>query len=157
MLEEEIDFTITGSLENFLTARDDKVLSALYEAEDKKWASRIVFRKLAKRLFQFEHYHPAELKEQVIECLRQEGIETLFLQSSPYLSMLSPEEQSPQTPLLLKNMVLGKSKYLPIQKVSLLLEQYHRTANVQYLYCEPSDYPKACEVLVPLLLETEFI
>ena len=147
---------ITGSLENFLRARDDKVLSALYQAHDKKWASRIVFRKLAKRLFQFEHSHPPELKKQVIACLKQANIDTLYLQSSPYLSMLSPEEQSPQTSLLLKNTVFGKSQYLPIQKVSLLLEQYHRTANVQYLYCEPSDYPKACEVLVPFL-ETAFI
>lgn len=150
LLENEVDFEITGSLENFLMARDDKVLSALYQAQDKKWAARIVFRKLAKPLFQFEHYHPPDLKESLLKRLKQVGIEALFLESSPYLSLLSAEEEFPKTSLLLKNTVLGKAQYLPIQKVSLLLAQYHRTAEVQYLYCEPGDYPRACEVLSPL-------
>ncbi|MBF0279370.1 MAG: HD domain-containing protein [SAR324 cluster bacterium] len=157
LLDGEIDFEISGDLGNFLMARDDRMLSALYQAQEKKWASRIVFRKLAKRLFQFEHYHPPELKQTVLERLKENGIEALFLQSSPYLSMLSPEDKTPKTPLLLKNIVLGKSHYLPIQKVSLLLEQYLRTADVQYLYCEPADYQRACEVLIPDLLGTEFI
>ena len=155
--EEEIDFTITGELENFLMAREDRILSALHEAQHRKWSSRIVFRKPAKRLFQFEHYHPPELKQRVLERLRQENIENLFLQSSPYLSMLSPQKKSKQPPLLLKSNVLGKPQYLPVQKASLLLEQYHRTADLQYLYCEPDDYARACEVLVPLLLDKEFI
>ena len=157
LLEEEIDFKITGALENFLVARDDRILFALHQAQHKKWSSRIVFRKPAKRLFQFEHYHPPELKRQVLERLRQERIEPLFLQSSPYLSMLSPREQSIRHSLLLKSNVLGKPQYLPVQKASLLLEQYHRTADLQYLYCEAQDYPRACEALVPLLLEKEFI
>ncbi len=155
--EKEIDFSITGALDNFLKAREDHILAALHEAQHRKWSSRIVFRKPAKRLFQFEHYHPPELKQQVMERLRQEDIENLFLRSSPYLSLLSPREQSKQQPLLLKNNVLGKPQYLPVHKASLLLEQYHRTADLQYLYCEVEDYPRACEVLVPLLLDKEFI
>ena len=51
LLEEEIDFKITGALENFLVARDDRILFALHQAQHKKWSSRIVFRKPAKRLF----------------------------------------------------------------------------------------------------------
>lgn len=157
LLDQEIDFTISGSLENFLSARDNQVFAALFQAQEKKWSSRLVFRKPAKRLLSFEHYHPPELKQQVQARLQEENIETLYLQSSPYLSMLSPDEKSPQPPLLLKNKILGTSQYLPIQKVSLLLEQYHQTAEIQYLYCEPVDYPQACEVLIPFLKEMNFI
>ncbi|MBF0289000.1 MAG: HD domain-containing protein [SAR324 cluster bacterium] len=150
LLEREIDFNITGTLENFLTARNDKLLSSLFEAQEKNWASRIVLRKTVKRLFQFEHYHLPELKQQVLKVLKQSNIEYLFLQSSNYLSMLSSEDQS-SAPLLLKNETLGKTQYLPIQDVSLLLGQYRQTADVQYLYCEREDYPYACEILTPLI------
>ncbi len=151
LLEHEIDFTITGTLENFLMARNDKLLSSLFEVKEKKWASRIVQRKTLKRLFQFEHYHRPELKQQMLEALQHSKIQYLFLQSTNYLSMLSSEQQSPKVPLLLKNQILGKVQYLPIQEVSLLLGQYRQTADVQYLYCEREDYQRACEILVPLI------
>ncbi len=147
----EIDFAITGTLENFLMAREDSMLSALWQAQNKKWASRIVLRKPAKRLFQFEHYHPADLQQQVLDRLAEAGIETLFIQSDNYLSLLTRQPNPKDTPLLVKKNVLGTTQYLPIQKVSLLLGQYHRTADVRYLYCEHKDYRRACDLLIPLL------
>lgn len=145
--EREIELVIDGTLENFLVARDDSVSSALLLARQKPWASRIVYRKTAKRLLQFEHYHPPELQQQVRQRLEQNGIPSLFLQSQRYFSTAFSEHPPKTWPLLIKQRTLGKTHYLPVHKVSLLLEQYHRNVNIQYLYCEPEDYARACELL----------
>lgn len=149
LLEGELDFSITGDLDNFLEAQDPRIHSALFQARTQKWASRIVFRKPAKRLLQFDHQHTDEIKEATKACLQEHQIDFLFLQSSRYMSLLSEKDESRST-LLLKKQVLGRPHLVPIQKESLLLEQYHQTADVQYLYCEPEDYERACEVLLPL-------
>lgn len=148
--DKEIEFEITGSLENFLMAREDRLLANLWEARTKKWSSRIVFRKLSKRLFQFEHYHPSDLQEKVFKLLDGAGIEYFFLQAHSYLSMLSSNPDKNTISLLVKDEVLGRTQYLPVQKVSLLLEQYNFTGKIRYLYCERKDFKKACEILIPL-------
>lgn len=150
MQDGEIDFAFTGTLDNFLEAQDYRILSDLFQAKEKKWASRIVYRKTMKRLFQFEHYHSTDFRETVLNSLKHEEISHLFLKSSRYMSMFSSQEK-PQSPLLLKKHILGVTQLLPIQKVSLLLEQYNQSVDVQYLYCEPEDYQHACEVLHPLV------
>lgn len=155
--EHEIDLKINGSLENYLMVRDDSVNTALWSARHRKWSSRIAYRITAKRLFQFEHYHPPELREEMLSLLANEGIEYLFLQSTSYLSMLSSGAEKAVTPLLVRYAILGKTTYLPVQKVSLLLEQYHQNADMHYLYCQKEDYNKASDKLLPFLKSKKII
>ncbi|MGK5091479.1 HD domain-containing protein [Deltaproteobacteria bacterium TL4] len=149
--DQEIDISLTGTLSNFLAVRDDTVNSALWEMRDKKWASRIVFRQTAKRLFRFEHYHPPELEQEMLALLKKKGVDYLFLQSTGYLSKYSEGVSKETSPLYIKNKIMGEVVYRPVQDVSLLLEQYPQKANLKNLYCETKDYPWACEFLIPLL------
>ncbi|MBF0352442.1 MAG: HD domain-containing protein [SAR324 cluster bacterium] len=149
--ERELDLQITGDLENFLMLHDDSVHSALWKVRTKKWASRIVFRKPPKRLFQFEHYHPDGLEELMIQQLKNAGIETLFLRSSRYLSKFSTLPRDDANSLLIRNTVMGKTMYLPVQKVSSLLDQYRQNADLKYLYCDQENYESARKILIPFL------
>lgn len=147
---EELNFKITGSMDDFLYSRDDVVFAELIKAKDKKWASRIIQRKPMKKLVQLEHYHPVELREQLTSTLKQAGIGHLLLTSSSYLSQVDVKGTTVSNTLYVKGRVLGRYQFLPINRVSLLLEQYHQTAQLQYLYCEREDYERACLLLRPL-------
>lgn len=151
LLEKEIDLEITGSLDQYLGLQDHLVFTELWKARSQKWASRIVFRKTVKKLFQVEFYHREAVKDQLTQLLEQAKIDYLFLESSAYLSTFNPQEEKLKTPFLLKNIVLGKPIYRPVQRVSRLLDQYNPTLDIQFFYCDPADYSRACEVLSNLV------
>ena len=147
LTEKEVDLEITGDLHNYLFLRDDSVLSALSSAREQTWASRIVYRRPMKFLFSSGANHQHQLFDILSEKLQQAGIFSLTLSTDSPVRKTVNQHSS----LLIRQRILGNTKYTPVHKVSFLLEKYEEIPYVQNLYCEPEDYDFSCKVLWPTL------
>jgi uncharacterized protein len=155
MEEGEIDFRINGTLDNFLAAREDRVLDALHRAHDRRWAGRIVHRRPLARLLQLEQLEAGDgLRERVmaaVEALRGEGVEVIHLREERPLSTLGAAASDGAAPLYVAQSVLGRASYRPLQEVSVLLERYNQVFTIEGLYCDPADYDRAAAALGPIV------
>ncbi len=164
--EREIPFAMDGSLENFLSAREDEVLGQLHQARERPWASRIVNRKPMVRVLQFEALDTpesvgatrkstsGELRGRVLEAvagLKRRGVEVIHLKEERRLSTLGLPEAGGGFPIYVRWVVLGKTRLQPLHEISVLLERYNQVFTIESLYCDPEHYD-ACEAeLQPIL------
>ncbi|MBI4081072.1 MAG: HD domain-containing protein [Candidatus Lambdaproteobacteria bacterium] len=146
--EHEIPFALDGSLENFLSAREDLIRAQLLAARHRRWASRIVDRHPLTRLLPLHEGIPAEQREALFAALAAAGIETLHLREERRLSTLGGEHPaSAPPPLLVQEQVLGRARLRALPEVSVLLERYNQTFVVENLYCDRAVAPAATAVL----------
>ena len=162
----EIPFAMDGSLENFLSAREDHVLGQLHQARERPWASRIVNRKPMVRVLQFEALDTPEsegttrkpssgqLRERVLEAvagLNRRGVEVIHLKEERRLSTLGLPEAGGGFPIYVRWVVLGKTRLQPLHEISVLLERYNQVFTIESLYCDPEHYDTCEAELQPLL------
>ncbi|HUJ74717.1 MAG TPA: HD domain-containing protein [bacterium] len=149
VLQGEIEFSLDGSLEGLLAAREDAMLSRLYAARDKPWSGRIIRRHPMRRLVEIRDGQPPHLVQQVLAVLRGAGIAPVHVREQRRLSVLG---QKPAAfPLLVEETVLGRRHCQPLEQASGLLGRYNRLFSVENVYCDAADYDRAVAVLQPLL------
>jgi len=153
--EGEIDFRIDGSLENLLAAREDRVLDALYRARDRRWAAHIVHRRPSARLLQLEEMTDEQRGRalEAVQGLRARGVEIVHLREERPLSTLGAAGSDGGFPIYVERTLLGRTSYLPLHEVSVLLERYNQVFTIESLYCDPADYATAVAALAPVLGE----
>lgn len=155
--EGEIDFRMDGSLDNFLEAREDRVLDALYRARKRRWSGRIIHRRPMARLLQLEELPDAPRRRRVleaVEALRGQGVEVIHLREERPLSTLGRPGSESAFPIHVERSMLGRTWHQPLHEVSVLLERYNQVFTIESLYCDPTDYERAAASLGPILDET---
>lgn len=141
--EGEIDFAMDGTLDNFLTAREDHIADLLYRARDRRWSSRIVHRRPLSRLLRFDEVTDAAQRQRVLDAvctLEGRGIEIIQLREERPLSTLGGVTRHREDPIYVQQSVLGKPARQPLQQASVLLERYNQVFIIENLYCDPADY-----------------
>jgi hypothetical protein len=151
MEEREIPFVMDGSLENFLAARDDRVLGLLYEARERPWASRIVHRRPAARLVQLHDLPDPALRERVLAALEAADIAVIHIREQRRLSNLGVEGAAREFPIYVHKTQLNRDVYVPLHKASVLLERYNQLFTIESLYCDPQDYEAGAAALQGVL------
>jgi hypothetical protein len=157
MEDGEIDFRIDGSLENFLAAREDRVLDALYRARGRPWAARIVHRRPLARLLQLEEIGEERLRERLLQeavRLQAQGLHVVHLREERRLSTLGATGAEGAAPIYVARTQLGRTHYRRLHEVSVLLERYNQVFAIEGLYCDPADYERAAAALHPILEAT---
>jgi len=154
MEEGEIDFRVDGSLENFLAAREDRVLDALYHARERRWSGRIVHRRPIARLLQLEDMRDDGQRQRLLEAaqaLGERNVEIIHLREARPLSTLGAPGREGGFPIYVERTLLGGTTYRPLHEVSVLLERYNQVFTIESLYCDPADYEAAAAVLAPIV------
>ena len=149
--EGEVDVRIDGTLENFLRAREDRVLEALHRARERRWSGRIVNRRPLARLLQLQDVPDPAARARVLEAvqaLARRGVEIVHLREARPLSTLGA---SGSQPIYVARSVLGRTSLRPLHEVSVLLERYNQVFTIESLYCDPEDYDAAVAALLPLV------
>ncbi len=149
--EGEVDVRIDGTLENFLLAREDRVLEALHRARERRWSGRIVNRRPLARLLQLEEGLAPAARARVLEAaqaLARRGIAIVHLREARPLSTLGA---AGSLPIYVAKTVLGRTSLRPLHEVSVLLERYNQVFTIESLYCDPEDYDAAAAALLPFV------
>jgi len=149
--EGEIALNLDGSLDAFMAAREDVVLAKLYEARDRPWASRIVFRRPLRRLLELHEPDASPLRQKVLEALAEAKLKIVHVREQRALSVLGQD----RFPVYVQETVLGKVRTRPLQEASVLLERYNQLFRMEYVYCDAADYERAVRVLEPIVAEGE--
>ena len=147
----EIPFTLDGSLENFLEAREDVVLAQLHAARGERWASHIVNRVPYSRLVQLSGLPEAAMGQALMDALADSGIETVHITTRRDISTMGQAEGRPEHPILVLEPMLGRTRSRTLREVSVLLEQYNRTFTIEALYCDRRDVARGREVIAATL------
>lgn len=151
--EGEVAVSLDGSLDSLLAAREDRVLAALYEARHRRWSARIVQRKPARRLVQFDESFPPEVRRRLVEALEATGMEVIHIREHRRLSNLGVKGQPHGPPIYVQETVLGRERRRPLQAVSGLLTRYNQLFTIESLYCQPQDHERGMAVLQAALGE----
>jgi len=146
--EGEIAFTMDGTLENFLDAREDAVTNLLHQARERPWASRIAGRRPLRRLLELHEPPLRERRQEILDCLTDAAIPFVHIQEQRQLSTLGQEGV---LPMLVRESTLGRLAHRPLSEVSGLLERYNQVFRIENVYCDAADFPAAVRVLQPLL------
>jgi hypothetical protein len=146
--EREIDFSIDGSLDSLLDAREDVVTEKLYRARHKRWASRIVNRLPMRRLLELHEPRYQSQKDTILTRLKGADIEIVHLSEQRRLSTLGLEGV---TPIYTVETDLGRTRTQPLHEVSDLLVRYNQVFTIENLYCDPADYPRAVKALAGIV------
>jgi hypothetical protein len=154
--EREIAFAMDGSLDNFLAAREHRVLDLLYQARRKPWAARIVARRPMARLLQLEQMEKTDPERRLallaaVQALEAKGMEIIHLREDRRLSTLGVAGKRGEVSIYVQDTVLGSEVFRPLHQVSRLLERYNLVFTIEALYCDPEDYPAAAAALKPVL------
>ncbi len=147
--EGEIALVMDGSLDAFMAAREDVVLAKLYEARDRPWTSRIVFRRPLRRLLELHEPDASPLRQRVLEALADAKLKIVHVREQRALSALGQDPES--FPVYVQETVLGKVHTRPLQEASVLLERYNQLFRMEYVYCDAADYDRAVQVLEPIV------
>jgi hypothetical protein len=140
----EIDFTIDGSLENLLAAREDLVTALLYRARTARWSQRIVNRQPMRRLLELHDPAYQERRDAILERLREAKIDVVHLREQRRLSTLGLEGV---TPIYVQETTLGRTRNRPLHEVSGLLVRYNQVFTIENVYCDQGDYDRAVAAL----------
>ena len=147
--EHEISLNLDGSIDGYLAAREDVVLSKLYAARDKRWTSRIVYRRPLRRLLEVHEAAESPLREKMLAALRDAGISIVHVKEERRLSGLGQDPHG--FPMFVQESVLGRVHMRPLQEASVLLDRYNQLFRVENLYCDAGDYVRAVAVLEPIV------
>jgi hypothetical protein len=140
----EIDFTIDGTLENLLAAREDRVTALLYGARNARWSQRIVNRQPMRRLLELHDPAYRERRDAILARLREANIDVVHLREQRRLSTLGLEGV---TPIYVQETTLGRTRNRPLHEVSGLLVRYNQVFTIENLYCDQGDYDRAVAAL----------
>jgi uncharacterized protein len=146
--EREISLELDGSIEGFLAAREDVVLSKLYASRSRKWSSRIIYRKPLRRVLELQEI-PEPVRKQVLDALAAAELPIVHVREERRLSALG---QNPESfPVYVQHTVLGRAHIRPLQEASVLLNRYNQVFRVENIYCDVGDYGRAVELLTPIV------
>ena len=149
--EGEIPFTMDGSLENFLVARDGLVLTQLAENQHKRWSSRLVARKPVSKILSMQDLPENMCAEEIVQTLRNAGIDPIHLREERTLSSLGQDAKNGIRPIYVEEIVLNHLRQKPLQEASVLLERYNQNFVIENIYCDAEELPAALRLLENLL------
>ena len=139
----EIELVLDGSLETFLSAREDHVMGLLHQAKGGRWAKKIVNRHPLSRLLRMSDLPDPESRARVMKAvakLEGEGCEIIHLKEERRLSNLGwSKTGKDEAPIYVEQQVLGRPRWSPLEEVSVLLERYNQVFTIEALYCDPEE------------------
>lgn len=149
--EREIDFTLDGSIENFIGAREDVVLAQLYEARHRPWAARIINREPYSRLIQLNEVSDTALRADIVESLEKAGVEAVHIRKQRSISGLGQPDGELEHPIFVLEPAMGRPQPRLLAEASDLLERYNRTFEFESLYCDRSQIDQGRKVIAEVM------
>lgn len=147
----EIELVLDGSLESFLSAREDHVMNLLHRAKGGRWAAKIVNRRPLSRLLRMSDLPDGESRARVMKAvakLEGEGCEIIHLKEERRLSNLGwSNTGKDEAPIYVEQQILGRPEWLPLEAVSVLLERYNQVFTIEALYCDPAEAERGLAAL----------
>ena len=147
----EIELVLDGSLESFLSAREDHVMNLLHRAKGGRWAAKIVNRRPLSRLLRMSDLPDGESRARVMKAvakLEGEGCEIIHLKEERRLSNLGwSNTGKDEAPIYVEQQILGRPEWLPLETVSVLLERYNQVFTIEALYCDPAEAERGLAAL----------
>ncbi|MCZ6532549.1 MAG: HD domain-containing protein [SAR324 cluster bacterium] len=145
--EGEIECNLESNMDSFLQTREDSIMARLYEARDRRWASRIVHRNPFSRLAQFKGGAEQEDRERILAALREADIETIHIREERTLSNLGEGEEGQVPAIQVREERLGRTSWGPLHEKSVLLDRYNQIFVIENIYCPPEDYQRGMDIL----------
>lgn len=148
-VNQEIDYSINGSLDNFLLLTETKLLEEFRRNRDKKWSGKIFNRIPAKNLIRVIDSEPERLRKlnRIKETLRKNKIETILSHSSNQYSSQIAGKEIDQGTILVIDEELGKTTVVPLAQKSSLLGEREKQIEIDQLYVHREDYQKAIQLV----------
>lgn len=147
--EGEVDYTIDGTIQNFLNLTETKLQEEFSRHRDKKWSGKIFYRTPAKNLIRVLDGETHRLKKlnTVKEILKENGIETIYSHSSNQYSSQIKNKGIDHNTLLVIDKEFGKTTIGPLAEKSSLLGEEETLIEISQLYVHREDYQTALDLI----------
>jgi len=147
--ENEINFNIDGSLDNFLNLTESGLLEEFRKSKSSKWSGRIFNRIPAKNLIRIINNEKNKilLLKKIKRVLTNNGIYTIMSNSSNQYSSQVKNQKINKNTILVVEEEFGQRKVLPIADRSTLLDNREKKIEIFQLYVLREDYNKAIQVI----------
>lgn len=147
--ENEIEYQIDGSLENFLYLTETRLMEDFQQKRDRKWSGRIFYRVPAKTLIRVLDGERERLEKlKVVQSLLQEhSMEVISIYSSnQFSSQVEGQEVGGDTVLAVEE-EFGKTLVTPLAEKSSILGPVEKLIEIHQLYVHREDYQRAIRII----------
>ena len=147
--ENEINFEIDGSLDNFLNLTESGLLEEFRKAKSCKWSGRIFNRIPAKNLIRIinNEENKISLLKKINRILTNNSIYTIMSNSSNQYSSQVKNQKINKNTILVVEEEFGQRKVVPIADRSTLLDKREKKIEIVQLYVLREDYNKAIQAI----------
>ncbi len=146
---DEIDYKITGELENYLFLTETKLIELLRTNSEKKWSGKIYHRVPAKSLIRVldGEKNGLDRLERVKKILQDNSIETISAHSSNQYSSQNTSAKIDENTILVVDEQFGKTTVSPLASNSSLLGRNEKLIEIHQLYVHREDYAKVIKLI----------